>query len=736
MGSRSEQNFFHFDAEWACTRIGFVAQCLGGRGVVPRGGCVLGADREPGDSRAQGGTHALEEHTIRRWSLVAGRWGRGGSRAGIRGRVFAAAAAVVLGGAGFQPAALAQSGPLGNLRAQYPEAGERVRTVYGAEMTAGQTPREAAEAWVGEHGAVFGGPWLELDEFREARLRRAPEGKERRVFMYRQEMDGLPVVGSSFRVMTVGEPDSGPARVVYAAGRVAIRPEGGLPEPTVTPAQALEAAKAHHKGREMVRWSEAELVAIYDDAPRGDAVAYPAWKYVGEGETLLDSFTFYVDALTGEVERYESNVMYCSSEKVIGTVDGNATPARHGTPPGPDLFGPDPWDGTKTNCPNPTELTVLRNARMVATLAGTQTVVAEAWTDDNGAYELDVPGSTTVDVYAYLSGPGWTVRHETGTPPSSPLVYSAKTGITSPGSGIDFRFNLTPEEFDTAHVNAHVQVEKTWRYLEVPEEVPSVPVVPNLDSLGGSPQALGVYVSSIPPHWIAFRNSDDDKRSNGAFSTVISHEYGHHYTFQMGMLGGVVFNEAIADVIAHMTHDTLFIGQDAYGCGVHVTDPIGNNPVYPVCSTDDLRRIELLSAIWLDLRGEIGWEETRTLHLDWMFIAQGLMEAECEPFGDLLSQSAGPSTLIEVLSVAPDAYFEVICEIFRLRGIEDNVCPESAGRPCHADCDSNGALDFWDFLCFQNAYLAGDSYADCDGDAQLTVLDFLCFQNQFIAACP
>ena len=103
------------------------------------------------------------------------------------------------------------------------EAGGRVRTVYGTAMTAGASPREAAQAWLGEHGAVFG-TWPDLEEFREARLRNAPAGTERRALMYRQNMDGLPVVGSSFRVMTRGEPGGGAARVVYAAGRVAIRP--------------------------------------------------------------------------------------------------------------------------------------------------------------------------------------------------------------------------------------------------------------------------------------------------------------------------------------------------------------------------------------------------------------------------------------------------------------------------------------------------------------------------------
>src|SRR5690606_16991671 len=111
----------------------------------------------------------------------------------------------------------------------------------------------------------------------------------------------LAVVGSSFRVMTEGEPGSGEADVVYVAGRVATRPMGGLSAPQVMPTDALAAAKAYERGRGLEVWSEPELIAMYDDAPQGDAMAYPAWRVSGGGEG--ESYTFYVHAVTGEVAR-------------------------------------------------------------------------------------------------------------------------------------------------------------------------------------------------------------------------------------------------------------------------------------------------------------------------------------------------------------------------------------------------------------------------------------------------
>ncbi len=59
---------------------------------------------------------------------------------------------------------------------------------------------------------------------------------------------------------------------------------------------------------------------------------------------------------------------------------------------------------------------------------------------------------------------------------------------------------------------------------------------------------------------------------------------------------------------------------------------------------------------------------------------------------------------------------------------------------CYADCDQStgaGILDIFDFLCFQNSFVAGEPYAcDCDPDPTCNVFDFLCFQNAFVGGCP
>ena len=54
---------------------------------------------------------------------------------------------------------------------------------------------------------------------------------------------------------------------------------------------------------------------------------------------------------------------------------------------------------------------------------------------------------------------------------------------------------------------------------------------------------------------------------------------------------------------------------------------------------------------------------------------------------------------------------------------------------CYPDCDTDGDLTFFDFLCFQNEFAAQTEYADCDQSGAHDFFDFLCFQNAFAAGC-
>jgi len=55
---------------------------------------------------------------------------------------------------------------------------------------------------------------------------------------------------------------------------------------------------------------------------------------------------------------------------------------------------------------------------------------------------------------------------------------------------------------------------------------------------------------------------------------------------------------------------------------------------------------------------------------------------------------------------------------------------------CYADCTGDTVLDIFDFICFQDAFVALDPYADCTGNSVFDIFDFICFQDAFVAGCP
>jgi len=61
---------------------------------------------------------------------------------------------------------------------------------------------------------------------------------------------------------------------------------------------------------------------------------------------------------------------------------------------------------------------------------------------------------------------------------------------------------------------------------------------------------------------------------------------------------------------------------------------------------------------------------------------------------------------------------------------------------CYGNCDGSTVVPFLnvnDFVCFLNAFSAGDSRANCDYSTMAPVLnvnDFVCFQSYFASGCP
>jgi len=58
-----------------------------------------------------------------------------------------------------------------------------------------------------------------------------------------------------------------------------------------------------------------------------------------------------------------------------------------------------------------------------------------------------------------------------------------------------------------------------------------------------------------------------------------------------------------------------------------------------------------------------------------------------------------------------------------------------AGDDCYPDCNGDTILDFFDFLCYLNAFDEQDEYADCEDNGIFDFFDFLCYLNAFDEGC-
>ncbi|MCH8270275.1 MAG: exo-alpha-sialidase [Planctomycetes bacterium] len=133
-----------------------------------------------------------------------------------------------------------------------------------------------------------------------------------------------------------------------------------------------------------------------------------------------------------------------------------------------------------------------------------------------------------------------------------------------------------------------------------------------------------------------------------------------------------------------------------------------------------------------DLVGaNLAWAATFTGGQDVYYLRIGDYDCNGNGIGDEIDLQSGFALDCNTNGI-PDS-----CEIAAgaVPDLNGNGIPDPC--ECYADCDPNGVLDIFDFLCFQNSFVAGEPYAcDCDPDPACDIFDFLCFQDAFVAGCP
>lgn len=133
---------------------------------------------------------------------------------------------------------------------------------------------------------------------------------------------------------------------------------------------------------------------------------------------------------------------------------------------------------------------------------------------------------------------------------------------------------------------------------------------------------------------------------------------------------------------------------------------------------------------WVELRAEIRLDRAEfDLYYDGQVVGRDIFWFACPtcPGTDDLAAlelfvaalEEGPGMYIDDVQVAPAGWSPL------------PTCAEL----CYADCDGSGALDLFDFLCYQALFAAGDALADCSQEGEVTFFDFLCFADAFGRGC-
>lgn len=508
----------------------------------------------------------------------------------------------------------------------------RVSCVYGVPMAAADSPEAAAANWLDAYGASLGaGPMGKGPGRLELALRRADDVSygRFRVFVYDQLMDGVPVEYGAVRVLVrrdavQGVAPSGVAQdavVLVTAKLAAADAETGLAPFAKGADEALAFAKAQPELRSLTVWSEPERVIYFGEGDLAEwMAARPAWAINAEIPEMADRrvVRIFVDAATGTLLHVRDMIAHVDAS---GTAKGNASP------------------GVRSDiAANPATQQALPGLRVVASSG------AEVFTTSGGAFSFTgLPAGATLT--ASLSDGQWVgvTDSQTGTAILSTTVNA--------GLNLVPLLNPTPSEFTTAQVNAFIHQTLAHNFFK--DRGPG---------FSGLAVALPARVNFITAGGITYCNAFYDGTAtnffqagggcnNTAYSTVVSHEYGHHIVAELGLAQNA-FGEGFGDSVSILLYDTTIIGQDFTTSGGAIRNPTTANQQYPCTSTAIHTCGQILGGVVRTIRTNFNQiytptqalDAARQLFVDWAQITAG---------GQGLN-SAHPTTAIEMLTVDDD----------------------------------------------------------------------------------
>ena len=517
---------------------------------------------------------------------------------------------------------------------QFAWEGTQIRAIYGAPMTMGMTPEQAATQWVSQHQQAFGAGVLELSAEPAITVN---DGRFT-VYAFGQSIQGMPVEYGDLRVVVLNQPVP---RVVYAGGRIAAAPAGGFPDSAVPGSAAVAGVRALAQYRDLVNWTTPQAVVFQGE---GDwAAPVRTWKFMGTGKASTRAFTFFVDMATGLLVHARSEIYH---EDVTGTLKGMATPGRQADHAG-----------------NPPTLQDI--PEVLVSVAGGNS----AHTDVNGNFTIPNAGTAPVTVNSNASGGRWVnVNPQVGVEVSVSLPGQV------PGTPVNAVFNAPPTALSTAQVNVLIHTDKTHNYIT--DRAPGFGALVPLQGNTGVSGSCNAFYSSGSQS-INFYNLGGGC-NNTAFSTVIAHEYGHYAVNRRSGLSQGAFGEGFGDTLSIMIYDTGLMGEFFSTGGGLVRNLITSTRTYP-CSGEVHDCGEVLGAFWYRAKENFkakygagpGLDKVRNLQVAWYLVTSGGTTAQ----GSLL-----PANAIEILTLndndgnlangTPD--YTELCQAFQTRNIQ---CP-------------------------------------------------------------
>ena len=511
-----------------------------------------------------------------------------------------------------------------DLLATYPglrmvETAGRIESFHGMPMNVAATPRQAATDWLAANETSFGAGRLELTLERE-------EAMEDRfhVYTYSQTIDSVPVEFGMVKILVLSRPEG--HAVVMASAKVAERPEGGLVDSRLTgeEAQKLVGEKAEYA--RITQWSAPEMIVYVGE---GDLPAWMSprlvWRFTGEQAGLGEPFkrSFFVDAATGDLLHVRNEILHID---VTGTVRGRATPSPLG-------------NAAADHSGNPPAERGIPGIRV--RINGNN--ANSAFTDANGNFTIPWAGTAPVTVDCSVGDGLWVSVQEQ----LAGQALMTATATATPGTPVTLLLNPAPgSQYTNAQVNAFIHQNSTHDFWKgyAPTSTILDAVLPAKTTVTGTCNA---FYDGASTNFYAIGGSCN----NTAFSSVVSHEYGHHIVNRLGLAQNG-FGEGFGDVMSILQYDDFVIGRYFQTSSAPVRTPDTSMVQYPCTSCAVHTGGQVLGGSICKVRRNMGNKYGSTPGLE--RARQNTISWSRVTLGGNAGDSALPRTLTEYLTINDD----------------------------------------------------------------------------------